>query len=125
MNSFSSRIPIVFVAFILFLSGCAAGNLSADINRLQTELEHLKTQSSLSCAPRELASAEANLEFAREDLERRQFISCADRLDRLEKDIQSVKEFALKCAQASNDQRGQTKSTPTDSGKEASASDHP
>src|SRR5687767_6706538 len=51
------------------VAGCVSGNkIRADAEVIKVEIERARRNGAMKCAPRELASAEANLEFALAEL---------------------------------------------------------
>src|SRR5437868_13377602 len=55
---------------LLFLTGCHSGTqIRASGDVIKTDIERARRSNALRCAPRELAAAEANLDFAMGELD--------------------------------------------------------
>jgi OOP family OmpA-OmpF porin len=82
------------VAVALLASGCAQGPaLRGKIRGLSTTLDDAEKNGAMSCAPRELAVAKSQLEFAQIDLDQGQFSNAESHLAKAEPNAQAA--FAL------------------------------
>src|SRR5687767_10279933 len=64
-----ARRALISLVCLTALAGCVSGaKIRADAEVLRAEVERARRQGAMRCAPRELATAEANLDFAEGEL---------------------------------------------------------
>ena len=65
-----TRASIAAALLALLAGSCVSGNkIRADSEIIKADLERARRNGAMRCAPRELATAEANLDFAQEQYE--------------------------------------------------------
>lgn len=75
------RVSIVFIVpVLLFLQGCAGSDLATQVGEVRGRLATARERGAYRCAPRELATAEANADFAERDFDRGEYFSARDYL---------------------------------------------
>src|SRR3954454_2364362 len=61
----SLRLAVIAAAFLAAAAGCVSGNkIRADTEVIKADIERARRSGAMRCAPRELATAEANLDFS-------------------------------------------------------------
>ncbi len=70
------------------------------IHLLEESVQRIARDGGKECAPREFAAAEAHLEFARDDLFDRRFISCTQHLACVESNVKKADAFIPNCREA-------------------------
>ena len=91
MNARPIGSMLVVVAFVSGASGCAEGPaLRGRIRGLSTTVEDAEKNGAMTCAPRELAVAKSQLEFATIDLDQGQFSSAEAHLAKAEPNAQAA-----------------------------------
>jgi outer membrane protein OmpA-like peptidoglycan-associated protein len=79
------RVPAVVLALALVVSGCSQGPaLRGKIRGLSTTVVDAEKNGAMTCAPRELAIAKSQLEFAEVDLDQGQFSNAVAHVDKAE-----------------------------------------
>lgn len=73
--------------------------LDGRMNTLQEEISQIDAQGARVCAPREFASAEAHLQFAREEWSERDYIECQDHLVIVREQIDSAQQWLATCTE--------------------------
>ena len=84
--------PVLFALAIAVLgsSGCAGAQLQASVRLLRSRADQARDNGALRCAPRELALAEANTEFADRELDQGDYLRARDHLDLAEDKLEEA-----------------------------------
>jgi hypothetical protein len=89
---------LVFLVVLLALAGCAAQTaIRAEIVDAGAVLAELKTQGAKACAPKELALAEAHLEFGLDEWAENDYNKARDHLNQVEKTTEQIRRFIETC----------------------------
>ncbi len=73
--------PVMLLSLALVgLAGCAGADLAAGVREVRQQLATARSQGAYVCAPRELASGEANAEFAEREFDKGEYFVAKDRL---------------------------------------------
>ena len=92
------RTPIALVAAALALTACAAGGkLRADAEVVQTDIAKARRSGAQKCAPKELALAEANVNFAEEEIAYGHGTRARDHLDLEEGSVRRALDLSRTC----------------------------
>jgi outer membrane protein OmpA-like peptidoglycan-associated protein len=66
---------------LALLSSCAGADLASGVGKVRDQLETARSKGAYRCAPRELASGEANAEFAEREFGKGEYFVAKDRLE--------------------------------------------
>jgi OOP family OmpA-OmpF porin len=100
------RRSFVLVVFLGGLVGCAGTDLASRVSKVQDVLASARSKGAYRCAPRELATGEANAEFAEKEFGKGEYFAAKGYLET----AQSAAEAALRI---SSDERTCPKAKPT------------
>lgn len=94
---------LLFIALIPTLV-CAAGcatkqRLSTQIETLNGQLAEIRQHGAPICAPKEYATAEANIDFAREEWGERDYMKCEDHLTIASENIEKARVWLASCVE--------------------------
>ena len=80
MGKRSRRVALLSLALV-GLGGCAGADLAARVGEVREQLATARSKGAYRCAPRELASGEANAEFAEREFDKGEYFVAEDYLD--------------------------------------------
>jgi len=100
-----SNTCFLFIAALLFSllilsAGCGREALKNDMSKVQQDLLDVEIAGAKVCAPKEFASAEAYLDFARGEYQERNYIAVDDNLIESRKHIEAARPFLVGCVEA-------------------------
>ncbi len=94
-----TRLSAAAVALLVLAAGCvSAGKIRADSEVIKAEIDRAKRTGAKRCAPAELATAEANLEFASTELDQGSSYRAAEHLREADASTKRALELAKECA---------------------------
>ena len=88
-----SHRAVLVLAVLLFLQGCAGSDLAKQIPEVRERLSSAREKGAYRCAPRELASGEANSDFAEREFDKGEYFAARDYLQIAQ--VQSKEAFRL------------------------------
>jgi len=95
---------VVASAVLMGAGGCTnAGLMKSQADDLSRELEQLKAQQAEKCAPREMATAESNLDFFDEEYAERDYWEAQDALAVAKENAKKAQEQLTSCADRDHD----------------------
>ncbi len=93
-------IPMLALMILsLAMSGCDREALKNEMTQVQQDLVNIEVAGAKVCAPKEYASAEAYLDFARGEYLDRNYIAVSDNLAESKKNIEAAKPFLANCVE--------------------------
>jgi outer membrane protein OmpA-like peptidoglycan-associated protein len=72
---------VLLVPVLLFFQGCAGSDLARQVSEVRNRLEAAREKGAYRCAPRELASGEANADFAEREFDKGEYFAARDYLE--------------------------------------------
>src|SRR5512138_3460617 len=89
---------LIASALLLACSACVSGSkIRADSEVIQADVERARRNGALRCAPVELATAEANLDFARGELSQGSSFRASEHIRTAEVSIKRALELSREC----------------------------